>query len=82
MPFAGVVVSEVDGGVDGEAAGVEPAGVGTWPFGKEEEEDVLLLGEGVGLPAEGRPRLIVLLLVDDTQLRTKGEAQTGARRRR
>jgi hypothetical protein len=51
MPLAGVVVV-VDGGVEGEAADVEPAGVGTWPFGEEEGEDFLLLGEEVGLPAE------------------------------
>jgi hypothetical protein len=49
MKLAGVEVV-VDGGVDGEAADVEPAGVGTWPFG--EEEEVLLLGEEVGLPAD------------------------------
>jgi hypothetical protein len=34
MPLAGVVVVVDDGEV--EAVDVEPAGVGTWPFGEEE----------------------------------------------
>jgi hypothetical protein len=51
MPLA--VEVEVDDGVEGDAADVESAGGGTWPFGEDEDEDVLLLGEEVGLPAEG-----------------------------
>lgn len=43
----------VDGGVDGEAAGVEAAGVGTWPFGAEEREGTLLVGEEVGIIYNG-----------------------------
>ena len=48
MLLAGGV--EVDGGVDGGAAGAEASGVGKWR--EEEVEGVLLLGEEVGLPAE------------------------------
>jgi hypothetical protein len=35
--------------VGGEAAGVEATDVGTWPF--REEEEGLLLGGEIGLPA-------------------------------
>jgi hypothetical protein len=45
------VVVVADGGEE-EAADVEPAGVGTWPLGEKQGEDVLWLGEEVGLPAE------------------------------